>query len=90
MYIQQLLGSDWHKDYTEYSECPDGVHHFTNAATEANGTHSTELVTKESVRKIASHSPTEPMFLYVAYTAPHSALTPDVEIVRTRNSHIKG
>ena len=27
-------------------ECPDGVHHFTNAATEANGTHSTELVTK--------------------------------------------
>ena len=20
VYIQQLLGSDWHKDYTEYSE----------------------------------------------------------------------
>ena len=33
-------------DFTLPGECPDGVHHFTNAATEANGTHSTELVTK--------------------------------------------
>jgi len=79
------LEADWHSDYSE-----GGVRQFTDAADGANGTHTTELVTKESVRRISSHDSSDPLFLYVAYTAPHSMLTPDEEIVRTRNSHIQG
>lgn len=40
------LRPDWHNDYTDYSECPDGVEYFTNIAAEVNGTHTTDLVTK--------------------------------------------
>ncbi|XP_063682139.1 arylsulfatase B-like isoform X2 [Bolinopsis microptera] len=65
---------------------------FTNSSiditSEVEGKHSTELFTQEAVKIIESHDDKKPMLLYLSYTAPHSPLEPDDEIVKNRNEHI--
>ena len=73
---------DFHYDYKNGSESV-----FTETKDD-EGVHSTDLFTKAAVSIIKEHDKTSPLFLYVAYTAPHSPLQPDESIVAKRNDHI--
>lgn len=65
-------GLDWHRDGKVLRE--EG--------------YSTDLITHEAVRLIAQRDKTRPMFLYVAFNAPHTPLQAPEEYL-SRNVHIE-
>lgn len=65
-------GLDWHRDGTVLRE--EG--------------YSTDLIADEAVRLIAERDKTRPMFLYVAFNAPHAPLQATEEYL-SRNVHIE-
>ena len=81
-WLHNLGNHDFHYDHKNGS---------TSTFTETDddiGIHSTELFTKAAVKRIKEHDTGMPLFLYVAYTAPHSPLEPDESIAAKRNEHI--
>ena len=65
-------GLDWHRD---------------DRALEVEG-YTTQLIAREAVRLIEEHEPSKPLFLYVAFNAPHTPLQAPQEYIR-RYRHIK-
>lgn len=65
-------GLDWHRDGTVLRE--EG--------------YTTDLIADEAVRLIAERDKTRPMFLYVAFNAPHAPLQAPEEYL-SRNAHIE-
>jgi arylsulfatase A-like enzyme len=68
----RLGGHDWHRD---------------DKANRDEG-YTTELIEKEGVRLIQDHDPARPLFLYVAFNAPHSPLQAPQEYI-DRFGHIR-
>lgn len=84
-FIKGYRWPDFHYDHTD----EDGDFVSEDICAEVDGIHSTDLFTAAAVDRIKEHDQSNPLFLYVAYTTPHSELQPDPEIVKTRNQHIK-
>ncbi|KAL5272047.1 hypothetical protein ACHWQZ_G000302 [Mnemiopsis leidyi] len=81
-WFAQQGNHDFHYDYKNGS-----TFRFTEPGDDFD-IHSTELFTKAAVDRIKEHDINKPLFLYVAYTAPHSPLEPDENIASERNKHI--
>ena len=82
--------STWTKvpDFHHDKKTSDNVMISRDISEVVAGRHSTDLFTEEAVRRIAEHDGTDPMFLYLSYTAPHSPLDPVDHILSNRNQHI--
>ena len=80
----KLYGShDFHYDYW------NGSTSIFTETVDDEGVHSTDLFTKAAVSRVMQHDTTNPLFLYVAYTAPHSPLEPVESVVAKKNTHIQ-
>ncbi|GCB68116.1 hypothetical protein scyTo_0012230 [Scyliorhinus torazame] len=74
-------------DYYTYDNC-DGpgvcgfdLHDGENVAWEYSGKYSTSLYAKKVTKVLASHSPKEPLFIYVAFQAVHTPLQSPKEYI---------
>ena len=54
-----------------------------------NGTHSTDVAEKETIRIIHQHNPDLPLFLYLPFQAPHTPTQVD-DMWETFNQHVPG
>eukprot|EP00930_Biecheleria_cincta_P073767 TRINITY_DN61057_c0_g1_i1.p1 TRINITY_DN61057_c0_g1~~TRINITY_DN61057_c0_g1_i1.p1 ORF type:complete len:688 (+),score=70.67 TRINITY_DN61057_c0_g1_i1:25-2064(+) len=82
--VDSDMGSVWpgHPDYLPHDgvldlhherwEVKDGKpRHMLKHIIDQNGTHSSDVFGSQAVRMIQSHDPRQPMFLYLAFQAPH-------------------
>lgn len=64
------------------------LHRGLNASWENKGKYSTDVFTEEAETIISAHDVEQPLFLYLAYTAPHAPLQAPASIVN-KFSYIK-
>ena len=66
----QTVGADWVKAYENGSY----VH-------KAEARHATIAITEEAIARMEEHNQEKPLFLYVSYTAAHTPLQPEPELL---------